>query len=81
MLGDKMKVSKLANKDVVDVVTANKLGRIKDIDVDIKTGKIISFDVVLNMKISNLLKNNNKIKVMWENVENIGDEVILINKK
>jgi len=76
-----MKVSKLCNKDVVDIKSACKLGRIKDVDIDIESGKINSFDVVLNLKASNFFKNKSKIQILWEDVENIGDEVILVKNK
>lgn len=73
-----MKISKIICKDVVDVNTANKLGRIKDFKIDLLNGKIESVDIVLNLKVSNLLKNN-KFTVSWDKIKSIGDKVILID--
>lgn len=73
-----MKISKIISKDVVDVNTANKLGRIKDFKIDLVNGKIESVDIVLNLKVSNLLKNN-KFIVPWDKIKSIGDKVILID--
>ncbi len=75
-----MLLSKLSSKDIVGIEDGGKLGKIRDLDINLDTGKINYIVVSVNQNISSLFKNNKKINVAWENVMKIGGEVILVEK-
>lgn len=69
---------KLVSKDVVDVTTGKKLGKIKDLDIDLDSGKVNYLIVLLNNGISNLFKNKSKIKILWDDILKVGSEYIIV---
>ena len=71
-------LSKLYNKDVVNKNTGEKLGKIRDVEIDEVSGKINCLLISQHQSISSLIKKN-KIKISFDNIEKIGDEVILVN--
>jgi len=79
-MGDYVLLSKLSTKDVVNIATGEKLGKIRDLDIDITTGKINYFIVSVNQNISNLFKNNRRINIDFSKIVKVGDEIILVEK-
>lgn len=74
-----MLLSKFISKDVVNVNNGEKLGKIRDMEIDLEKGEINYLIVSANQPISTLLKKH-KIKVDFKDIEKIGDAVILIRK-
>lgn len=72
---------KLCNKDVVDVSTGKKLGKIKDLDIDLESGKINYITVFLGNGVSSLFTNKSKIRIDWVDILKIGSEYIIVNYK
>jgi len=72
-MGDYVLLSKLSTKDVVNIATGEKLGKIRDLDIDITTGKINYFIVSVNQNISNLFKNNRRINIDFSKIVKVGD--------
>ena len=69
-----MFLSDLQNKDIINTKTGKKLGHIIDAKID-DNGTII-FLVVETKRIS---ITNNDINVNFNNIEKIGEDVILVN--
>ena len=74
-----MLLSKFMSKDVVDVNTGEKLGKIRDIEVDLETGNINFLVVSLTLPVSNIFKKN-KLQISFNDIEKIGEAVILVKK-
>lgn len=75
-----MLLSKLISKDVVNVSNGEKLGKIRDMEIDLENGKIKFLVVSAVQPISSLLKKH-KIQVEFQNIEKIGESVILVKRE
>lgn len=73
-------LSKIFAKDVVNVENGEKLGRIRDVDINIETGQINSIIISEHQGFSNVFKNNKKIILNWKNNINMTGEIILVKK-
>ena len=68
----------LRNKDVIDANTAERLGRVYDIDVDLKTGRINSLVIPSEEAFIPFLGRRHEIIIPWSAVLAIGSEFILV---
>lgn len=75
-----MLLSKFISKDVVNVNNGEKLGKIRDIEINLETGSIDYLIISSTLPISNIFKNN-KLQIVFKDIEKIGDSVILVKKK
>ncbi len=73
-----MKMSDLQSKKIINIVSGKNIGNI--IDAEIKSdGKIESFVIEQNKSLF-LLNREGDIRVFWDDIEKIGEDVILIKK-
>lgn len=73
-----MRLSDLQNKDVVNVLDGKKIGNIIDISINqegVTTGLIVEkYKFLVSMFTS-----NKEIEIKWNQIEKIGEDVILVN--
>ena len=74
-----MLLNKFISKDVVNVNNGEKLGKIRDMEINLENGRIEYLIVSINQPISTLFKKN-KIQINFNDIEKIGDSVILVKK-
>ena len=75
-----MKKSELKMKDVVDLARGKKLGYVEDVEIDADEGKIKAIIIPENKNpILNFLSKRHDIIIDWENIEKIGEDVILVH--
>ena len=67
----------LRQKKVIDVDTAEKIGYIRDMDVDFESGKINSVTIPRE-GIRGFFGSGTKVTVPWENVLAIGSEYVIV---
>lgn len=72
-----MRISELQDKDVINLSDGKKIGNIIDLNIDIN-GKTKEIVVEANGFLSNLF-NGKVIEIKWDNIEKIGEDVILVN--
>lgn len=72
-----IKISALQEKDVINVLDGKKVGYIIDLDIDVETGKINAFILESDVSIFKRLKKDEWV-ILWEHVEKIGTDVILV---
>ncbi|SMB96402.1 sporulation protein, YlmC/YmxH family [Desulfonispora thiosulfatigenes DSM 11270] len=72
------KISDLREREIVNVLDGKRLGPIKDIDIDIESGKITSLILPGPGRIFRFLGRNDDYIVPWEKVVRIGVDVILV---
>lgn len=70
----------LRQKKVIDVDTAEQIGYIRDMDIDLSSGKILSVSIP-NGGLSWLLHDFKGITISWEEVVAIGSEYVLVKLK
>ena len=70
-----MRLSDLQSKDIVDINSGIKIGKI--IDAIIEDSGNLKCLIVLKNKFINFL-NNNEVEILWNQIVKIGDDVILV---
>ena len=74
-----MKVSELRQKEIINVRTGKRLGNIMDLDIDTRSGRIVSVTMPqTGSRFSLLSKPDNDVSISWEQIKKIGDDVILV---
>ena len=71
-----MNISDLQSKSIVDITTGKNLGKIVDLVLDDK-GNINEL-IIEKRKFFNILTNDSK-SIKWNNINRIGEDVILIS--
>ena len=80
-MGDIMLLSELQTKDIVNLSDGNKIGKIKDIDIDVQTGDVVSINVLTVSKLRSFFSGESCVVIHWERVVKFGGEVIIVNLK
>ena len=74
-----MSLSELRTKDVVNVDTGKKLGKVMDIEFCTSSGCVQAIVVPGEFRLSCALRGEkNGIVIPWERIVRIGDDVILV---
>ena len=75
-----VKKSDLMLKEVIDINQGKKLGYIEDVDIDINNGNVTAVIVPGAAGIVfRLFSKKQDIVIAWDNIEKIGEDVILVN--
>ncbi len=72
-----MKLSELQSKDVVNVNNGKCIGNIIDVNIDLEGRAIIL--LVEKYKFILSVFNNKVVQIKWNQIERIGEDVILVN--
>ena len=72
-----MRLSDLQNKDVVNIVDGRKIGNIIDINISLE-GKMEGSIVEKSKFLISMFSNKDEIEVKWNQIEKIGEDVILV---
>ncbi len=74
-----MRLSDLQSKEIVNTIDGRNIGTIIDVKIDERTGSILSFVVEpTNKKMLSFLNRGEDKEVSWQNIERIGEDVILV---
>jgi YlmC/YmxH family sporulation protein len=74
-----VKTSELKMKEVININDGQRLGVIKDIELNLIEGRIKSIIVPGEKKVFNFLSGKNDLVIGWKQIEKIGKDVILVN--
>lgn len=77
-MGDIMLFSEMQEKDIINLTDGNKVGKLKDLEID-NNGKIISINIVTNSKLRSFFSGDTIVVIPWENIVKFGSEVIIVN--
>jgi len=72
-----MRLSDLQNKDVVNIIDGKKIGNIIDVNISLD-GKMESLVVEKSKFLISVFTAKNEIEVNWNQIEKIGEDVILV---
>jgi len=72
------KVSDLQEREIINVIDGRRLGPIKDIDIDVETGRITALILPGNGRFFNIFGRREDYVVPWEKIVRIGVDVILV---
>lgn len=73
-----MRLSDLQNKDVINVNDGKKIGNIIDVMIENSTGRLESLIVEKSKFLISMFSNKDEIEIYWEQIEKIGEDVILV---
>ena len=74
-----VKISELRARDIVNVSDGKKLGRVKDIELNMEDGYVTGFILPSESTFLKILFRNEDIFIPWSKVAKIGDDVILVD--
>lgn len=73
-------VNELKNKEVINLCDGTRLGFVADVELDLDCGSVVSLLVPSDAKLFNFGKCE-LIRILWCDIERIGDDVILVRKQ
>ncbi|HBQ64766.1 MAG TPA: YlmC/YmxH family sporulation protein [Clostridiales bacterium] len=74
-----MKLSELRLKEVINLRDGRKLGFADDLDVDRENGKIGTLLVYPGTRMTGLFGKQEEVRVPWEKVRLVGDDIVLVD--
>lgn len=74
-----MFLSELQNKTLINMNDGKNIGNIIDVKIDEKSGNIITLVIEQNKKGFSFSSKGGQEEIKWENIDKIGEDVILIN--
>lgn len=75
-----MRLSDLQNKDVVDILTGEKIGNVIDVEISNDTGNILKMIIYDKKGIINMIKGGEELFITWSQIKKIGTDVILVSR-
>jgi len=72
-----MRISDLQNKTVINITDGKDIGTIIDLEVD-EEGKTVNLFIEKHKFLLSSLSNNKEISIKWNQIEKIGEDVILV---
>ena len=75
-----MRLSELQNKDVVDIITGEKIGNISDVEISNDTGNVLKMIVYEKKGLINMLRGGEEVTITWSQIKKIGTDVILVSR-
>ena len=68
--------SDFRSKEVINITDGERLGFVCDMEIDKQTGHILT--LIVPNKDKKIFSKQNGIKIPWENVSKIGDDIIFV---
>ncbi|MCF3942510.1 YlmC/YmxH family sporulation protein [Oceanobacillus alkalisoli] len=75
-----IRLSELQMKEVISVVDGRRLGFIIDLEIDVRTGRIISLILADRDTKGGFFGKAEEIQVLWKQILRIGTDVILVKE-
>ncbi len=71
-------INELKEKEVINISDGARLGYICDIEVDLYIGRLVAVIIPLHTGFLGLSAKKETLRVCWEQIEKIGDDIILV---
>ena len=68
----------LKQREVINIVNAERLGYVYDVDIDFETGKIRSLIIPQNRSLFNIFAKRNDYIIPWEKIVSVGRDIVLV---
>ena len=68
----------LKHKEVINVNDGCRIGCVNDVEVDIKSAKVVAIVVYGRLKCFGIFGREDDIVIRWENVSVVGEDTILV---
>lgn len=71
-------ITELRNKEVINAKNGCRLGYVSDVEIDTCSGCIVSVIIWGKSKCFGLMPRENDLKILWKDIEVIGDDTVLV---
>ncbi len=72
------RVFDLSYKEVINLHDGARLGYVGDVDIDLESGRVTALIIPGRLRLLGLLGREEDAVVPWENIEKIGEDIILV---
>lgn len=79
LVQNELTLTELRRKEVINMTDGRRLGRIVDLVIDVKCGKVCGF--IVPGKCGGFIGKNDELFIPWCDICKIGDDVILVELK
>ena len=79
MLNQVTTMYELCRKDVVNVRNGEKLGRVNDLQLALRTAQVLAIIIYGHRRCFGLFGREEDLVIPWARIEKIGDDVIFVN--
>ena len=74
-----MKLSELQRKDIINIKDGKKIGKIVDVEFDIKSGYMVHFVIEKYNFVRSLFSTTDDLTIKFTQIKKLGEDVILID--
>lgn len=68
----------LKQREVINIVNAERLGYVYDVDIDFETGKIRSIIIPQHRNLFGIFSKRNDYIIPWEKIVSVGRDIVLV---
>ncbi len=72
------RISDLRYKEVIDLKTGQRLGCVRDAEVDADTGRVTALVIPGRLRCLGLLGRENETVIPWESIRRLGEDIIFV---
>lgn len=73
-----IKATQLETKDIVNLADGAKLGPVKDLHIDLETGKVVALVLQAPRKYLGLMRSGRDMVIPWDLVKKFGLDTVLV---
>lgn len=74
------RITKLKDKEVIDIRSGSRYGFVGDLEIDLETGKVSALVVPGRLRLLGLLGREREKVFPWASVRRFGDDIILVEE-
>ncbi|AQS60325.1 YlmC/YmxH family sporulation protein [Desulforamulus ferrireducens] len=74
-----IKATELELKDIVNINDGAKLGPVKDLHIDIETGRVVALVLQAPRRYFGLVRQGKDLVIPWEAVKKFGQDTVLVD--
>lgn len=79
-MNDRCSMTDMGYKEVINLENGQRLGYIGDAEFDCKCGRITAFIIFGRRRLFGILGRCEDIRIKWDEIEKIGEDIVLIRK-
>lgn len=74
------RITKLCDKEIIDIKTGTRYGYVGDLEIDMETGRVSALIVPGKLRFFGLLGREREQIFQWETVRRVGEDIILVER-
>ncbi len=74
-----MRLSDLQRKDIIDLNTGKRIGKIIDVEINPNDGSMVSLIIERTKYLKSLFNSEEDTKIKYEQIKKMGEDVILVD--